>query len=46
MTPFADYLADTPEPVPLYERFTVTYSASGTVIPSFYCGGVTLRRSR
>jgi len=36
--------ADTrPEPAPLYERFTVAYSASGTVIPSFYCGGATLR---
>ena len=33
---------ETPEPVPRFERFTVTYP-SGTVIPSFYCGGVTLR---
>jgi len=32
---------DTPEPC--FERFTVAYSASGTVIPSFYCGGATLR---
>ena len=31
---------DTPEPVPLYERFTVTY-LSGTVIES-YAGGATL----
>jgi len=34
---------DAPEPVLLYERFTVTYPASGTVIPSLYCGGATLR---
>jgi hypothetical protein len=32
---------DTPKPA-LYERFTVTYP-SGTVIPSFYVGGVTLK---
>jgi hypothetical protein len=28
------------------ERFTVTYLASGTVIPSFYCDGATLREVR
>jgi hypothetical protein len=33
---------DIPEPAPLYERFLVAYSATGTVIRSFYCGGVTL----
>ena len=33
----------TETPEPLYERFTVTYAATGTVIPSFYCGGATLR---
>jgi hypothetical protein len=26
---------------PLYERFSASYP-SGTVIPSFYCGGVTV----
>jgi hypothetical protein len=36
---------DTPEPVPLYERFTVTYP-SGTVIESFYAGGATLREAQ
>lgn len=34
-----------PEPPALYERFTVTYP-SGTVIPSFYCGGATLLEVR
>jgi hypothetical protein len=34
---------DTPEP--RFERFTATYS-SGTVIPSFYPGGVTLTEAR
>ena len=33
------------EPVPLFERFTVTYQ-SGTVIPSFYPGGATLREAQ
>jgi hypothetical protein len=36
---------DTADPEPLYERFTVTYP-SGTVLTSFYCGGVTLREAR
>jgi hypothetical protein len=36
---------DTPEPA-LYERFTVTYSASGTVIQCFYPSGVTLEEAR
>ena len=34
---------DTPEPEALYERFTVTYPASGTVFPSFHRGGGTFR---
>lgn len=33
---------NTPEPEALYERFTVTYQASGTVIPSFYYGSAPL----
>jgi hypothetical protein len=37
--------ADT-EPELRYERFTVAYSESGTVIPSFYPGGVTLTEAR
>jgi hypothetical protein len=32
----------TPEPELSFERFTITYP-SGTVLPSFYCGGATLR---
>lgn len=33
------------EPEPLYERFTLTYP-SGTVIPTFYCGGAPLEEVR
>ena len=38
-------VTDTPEPEPRYERFAVAYP-SGTVIESFYAGGVTLREVR
>lgn len=37
---------DTAEPVPLYERFAVAYSASDTVIESYYPGGATLREAQ
>jgi hypothetical protein len=37
---------DIPEPEPRYERFTVAYLESGTVIPSFYPGGATLTEVR
>jgi hypothetical protein len=33
------------EPEPRFENFTVAYE-SGTVIPSFYPGGATLREAR
>ncbi|MGH7315687.1 MAG: hypothetical protein ACREJS_05435 [Candidatus Rokuibacteriota bacterium] len=36
---------DTPEPVPQFERFTVTYP-SGTVVASFYPGGAPLEEVR
>ena len=42
LPPHYRHMAEIPEPAPLFERFTVTYP-SGTVIPSFYCGGATLR---
>ena len=34
--------ADTPDPIPRFERFRLVYP-SGTVIESYYCGGATLR---
>jgi hypothetical protein len=38
--------AMTPDsPEPLYERFLLAYP-SGTVVPSFYAGGATLREAR
>jgi hypothetical protein len=33
-------------PEPRFENFTVAYSESGTVIPSFYPGGATLTEAR
>jgi hypothetical protein len=36
----------TPKSEPRFENFTVAYSESGTVIPSFYPGGVTLTEAR
>lgn len=37
--------ADTTEPEARFERFTLTYPL-GTVLTSFYCGGVTLREAQ